>query len=194
MLRKTYDWVLQQAQTKHAERALFLVAFIESSVFPIPPDVLLMALVLARREKWLRYFAICLAGSVLGGLLGYCIGYGFWEALGPWFLNHVFSQQVFDKVQMLYQKYDFWIVFAAGFTPLPYKVFTITAGVAHIQLPQFMLASVFGRGGRFILVAGLLHHFGAPIKAFIERYLGVLTLVLTALLIGGFVLIKYILH
>lgn len=194
MLRKMYDWALEQAAGKHAERALFLIAFAESSFFPIPPDVLLIAMVLAGREKWRRYFFICLIGSVLGGALGYLIGLGVWEAVKPFFLNHIFSEAAFNRVREIYRQYDFWAVFAAAFTPIPYKVFTITAGVAQIDFPRFMAASLVGRGGRFILVAYLLHRFGAPIRSFIERYFNLLTIAFTALLVGGFVLVKYVLH
>jgi len=194
MLRKLYDWVLNQAKTKHAERALFWIAFIESSVFPIPPDVLLIAMVLAERLKWLRYFFICLAGSVLGGTAGYLIGMGVWEAVHPWFFTYVFSEAAFHKVRELYIRYDFWMVFAAGFTPIPYKVFTIAAGVAAIDFPRFVIASLCGRGGRFIIVAGMLRIFGAPIRVFIEKYFNLLTVAFTLLLVGGFVAIKYLLH
>ena len=189
-LRGLYDWTLEQSKSPHAQWALFGIAFIESSFFPLPPDILLIAMVLACREKWLRYFTICLAGSVLGGMLGYAIGYFGWEAVKGIFLGHVFSQAAFDKVRHLYAEHDFWIVFAAAFTPIPYKVFTIAAGVTSIDLPRFVIASLVGRGGRFILVSFLLYQFGPPIKNFIEKYFNLVTVVFTILLIGGFVLLK----
>ncbi|OGW84332.1 MAG: cytochrome B [Omnitrophica bacterium GWA2_52_8] len=192
-LRKVYDWSLNQARSPHAQSALFLIAFAESSFFPVPPDVLLIAMVLAHREKWLRYFWICLTGSVLGGIAGYGIGLGVWEIVHPWFYGHVFSEQTFDKVRQLYAQHDFWIVFIAAFTPIPYKVFTITAGVTQINFLSFVMASVIGRGGRFILVAGLLYFFGEKVHGFIDKYFNILTVVFTLLLIGGFVLIK-VLH
>lgn len=194
MLRRLYDWVLLQSKSKHAEQALFLLAFAESSFFPIPPDVLLIAMVIALREKWRRYFLICLAGSVLGGMAGYAIGYGVWEAVQTWFFTYVFSEEVFAKVRGLYQEHDFWVIFIAAFTPIPYKVFTIVAGVAHLDFVRFILASIVGRGGRFIIVAGLLYHFGPPIKAFIEKYLNILTIVFVILIIGGFYLLKHAAH
>lgn len=194
MLRKMYDWVIEQSKTKYAQYALFGLAFAESSFFPIPPDVLLIAMVIARRECWLRYFFICLAGSVLGGMAGYAIGMGLWGVVDEWFFTYVFSREMFDKVRALYAEYDFWMVFAAGFTPIPYKVFTIAAGVAAIDFPRFVAASIFGRGGRFLLVAGLLRIYGAPVQAFIEKYFNILTVVFTLLLIGGFVAIKYLAH
>lgn len=194
MFRKLYNWVLKQAKTPYAESVLFWVAFVESSVFPIPPDVLLIAMVLSCRERWFRYFFICLAGSVLGGMAGYFIGYGIWEAVHSWFFAHVFSEAAFEKVRSLYERYDFWAVFTAGFTPIPYKVFTIAAGVAKLDFIRFVLASIAGRGGRFIIVAFLLHRFGEPIRNFIEKYFNYVTIAFTILLIGGFVAIKYFAH
>ena len=194
MFRKLYDWVLEKAKSPHAERALFLIAFAESSFFPLPPDILLIAMVLSLREKWFRYFLICLVGSVLGGIAGYAIGYGIWEAVHPFFLKYVFSEETFLKVRNLYAQYDFWAVFAAGFTPIPYKVFTIAAGVASLDVPRFILASICGRGGRFILVAFLLYQFGTPIRTFLEKYFNYVTIVFAILLIGGFYAIKYLAH
>ena len=194
MLRKLYDWVLNLAEKPHALLALFVIAFVESSVFPIPPDVLLIAMVIANKKNWLKCLSVCLTGSVLGGAFGYFIGFSFWQAVGPWFLEHVFSEAIFHKVQELYTQHDFWIVFTAGFTPIPYKVFTITAGVAEINVFTFMLASLFGRGGRFFLVALLLHHYGPPIKAFIEKYFGYVTIAFTVLVIAGFWAIKHFAH
>ncbi len=194
MLRRLYNWGIEKAKSKHAERVLFGVAFAESSFFPLPPDIILMAMVLSSREKWLRYFAICLAGSVLGGIAGYGIGYGVWEVVHPWFFKYIFSEATFEKVRNLYVQYDFWAVFAAGFTPIPYKVFTIAAGVASLDVPRFILASIVGRGGRFILVAFLLHRFGAPIRTFIEKYFNYVTIAFAILLIGGFYVIKYLIH
>lgn len=191
MLRKLYDWVLHWSQSRHAALALFIIAFVESSVFPIPPDVLLIAMTVSDRDRWLRHAGVCLAGSVLGGMLGYWIGWGFWHALSPWFFSHVFSEDLFLKVQQLYQTYDFWAVFAAALTPIPYKVFTIAGGVCQINFPVFILASILGRGGRFFLVAGLLRVFGARIRSFIDRYFNLLTVLFLLLLVGGFLLVKY---
>ena len=192
MFRKLYDWVLEKAKSPHAERALFLIAFAESSFFPLPPDILLIAMVLSLREKWFRYFLICLVGSVLGGIAGYAIGYGLWEVAHPFFFKYVFHEETFLKVRNLYAQYDFWAVFVAGFTPIPYKVFTIAAGVASLDIPRFILASICGRGGRFILVAFLLYQFGTPIRTFLEKYFNYVTIVFTILLIGGFYLLKYL--
>ncbi len=192
-LRKLYDWVLHWAQTPAAEKALFSIAFIESSVFPIPPDVLLIAMVLSTREKWLRYASICLAGSVLGGLFGYFLGWGVWQVVHPFFFQYVFSEATFEKVRGLYARYDFWVVFTAAFTPIPYKVFTIAGGVCRINLTAFIAASLLGRAGRFFFVSGLLRIFGERVHAFIDKYFNWLTYLFLAALIGGFLAIKYLL-
>ncbi|HXV27412.1 MAG TPA: YqaA family protein [bacterium] len=193
-LHRLYHWMIWKAKTPHAQFFLFAIAFMESSFFPLPPDVLLMAMVLANRERWRRYFLICLSGSVFGGMAGYGIGWGVWQVVDQWFFAHIFSEATFEKVRDLYARYDFWVVFTAAFTPIPYKVFTIAAGVAHLNLPSFIVASIAGRGGRFILVAFLLHRFGPGIRIFLEKYLNLITIVFTVVLIGGFVAIKYIAH
>lgn len=191
--RKLYDWVLHWAGTPAAPKALFLIAFIESSVFPIPPDVLLIAMVLSMREKWLRYAFLCLAGSVLGGLLGYFIGWGVWEVAHPFFFKYIFSESTFEKVRQLYARYDFWVVFTAAFTPIPYKVFTLAGGVCQIHLAAFLVASILGRAGRFFMVAGLLRVYGTAVRAFIEKYFNWLTYAFVAALVGGFLVLRYIL-
>jgi membrane protein YqaA with SNARE-associated domain len=190
--RRLYDWVLEWASTPSASVALFLLAFAESSFFPIPPDVLLIGIVLADRNSAWRSAAITTTGSVLGGLLGYFIGWGFWGVTADFFYRWVpgFTPEIYARVAELYEQHNFWIVFTAGFTPIPYKVFTIGAGVAAISLPTFLVASALSRGARFLLVSALLHHFGAPIRKFIDRHLWWLTLLIAALLIGGFVVLS----
>ncbi len=187
-----YDWVLAQAHSKHGTLALFLLSFAESSFFPIPPDVLQIALTLERRSRAFYYAAVSAVASVLGGLAGYAIGWGLWAAVDGFFFRYVFDEAVFDRVEGLYQRYDFWCVFAAAFTPIPYKVFTIAGGVFHISLPMFILASIIGRSGRFFLVAAMLWWFGPPIKSFIDRYFNILSVVFTVLLVGFFLLLKYV--
>jgi len=194
MLKGLYHWILDWAGKPQAGVALFILAFAESSFFPIPPDVLLIAMVVAKNKKWIKYFAICLLGSVLGGMLGYAIGWGAWQAVSGWFFQYVFSEAAFGKVQALYQEYDFWAVFAAGFTPVPYKVFTIAGGVAQINFGTFVLASCLSRGARFFLIALLLRLFGPSIQSFIERYFNLLAILFFVLLVGGFVLLKYLSH
>lgn len=191
VIRRLYDWVLHWAETPYGVWALFLLAFAESSFFPIPPDVLLIALALSIPAKAFRYALICTFGSVLGGLFGYAIGFGVWEVSRGLFIPHIFSQATFDNVVAKYERYDFWIVFIAAFTPIPYKVITITAGVCKINLGMFIIASAVGRAARFFLVAWMIHHFGPPIRRFIDEYFNLVTVVFTAALIGGFVVIKY---
>lgn len=193
--RRLYDWVLSLAHSKFSSPALFGLSFAESSVFPIPPDVLQISLTLERRERAFYYAFITLLGSVLGAMLGYYIGYALWNntpGVSAFFLNHVFSEKLFNDVKLRYQEHGFWIVFTAAFTPIPFKVFTITAGVAKINFMSFVLASIVGRAARFFLVGGLLYWFGPPMKRFIDKYFNLLTLAFTVLLIGGFILIKQV--
>jgi len=191
VVRRLYDWVLHWAETPYGAWALFLLAFAESSFFPVPPDVLLIALAIAIPAKSFRYAAICTAGSLVGGLAGYGIGAGLWAAVHGLFIPHLFSQATFNHVVELYRQYDFWVVFTAAFTPIPYKVITISAGVCHINLPMFLIASSVGRAARFFLVAGLLRIFGTCIRNFVDRYFNLVTLAFTVLLIGGFVIARY---
>ena len=194
MIRNFYDWSLEKSRSAHAQWILFLIAFAESSFFIFPPDIFMTIMVFGHRERWLRYVGIAMVGSVFGGIAGYFIGWGFWEAVKDWFIPMIFSQEIFNKAQELYQQYDFWAIFTAAFTPIPYKVFTITAGVAQINLVTFTIASIIGRGGRFITIAALLYFFGPPIKKFIDKYFGLVTIAFTVLLIGGFFALKYLAH
>jgi len=191
IVRRLYDWVLHWAETPYGVWALFLLAFAESSFFPVPPDVLLIALALSIPKKSFRYGAICTGGSVVGGLAGYAIGAGFWALVSGIFIPHLFSQATFDHAVALYERYDFWVVFTAAFTPIPYKVITISAGVCRINLGMFVLASAIGRGARFFLVAGLIRLFGRPVRVFVERYFDLVTISFTVLLVGGFVVARY---
>lgn len=193
MIRRLYDWTMGLAAHRHAPAALTGVAFVESSVFPIPPDVMLVPMVLAERLKAWRFAALCTIGSVLGGIAGYAIGYFLFELVGAAILDiYDPSRKAWNTFTSLYETWGFWIVFAAGFSPLPYKVFTIASGVVAMNFPVFVIASVISRGARFFLVAGLLYYYGEPIRAFIERRLGLLAALFVVLLIGGFVSIKYL--
>ena len=191
---KLYDWVLKWAAHRHAAWALFLIAVAEASFFPVPPDVLLIAVCLATPRRSLWYALIATAGSVSGGLLGYVIGWSVWQGIETWAFTNLsflgFTQGNFVRVQELYRNNAFFALFGAAFSPIPYKVFTIAAGVFGVGIPVFILASSLGRAGRFGLVAAMLWWFGPPIKKFIDRYLGWLTLAFVVLLIGGFVLIS----
>ena len=195
LVRRLYDWVLHWAYTPFGAPALFLLAFAESSFFPIPPDVLLLALCISVPAKSFRFALICSLGSVLGGMGGYGIGMVLWEGVSGYFYAYVpgFTPQVFHQVQNLFSTYDFWAIFAAGFTPIPYKVFTIGAGVFDINFPVFVLASTVGRSLRFFLVAWLIFRFGPAMRAFIEKYFNLLTIVFVVLLVGGFIVIRHLL-
>ena len=204
-LRRLYDWTLTWAGSKYAVPALGILAFVEASFFPIPPDVLLMAMSLGKPKRSLAYAAVCTVGSVSGSLLGYFIGVSLWRALGVsdecpqfdgggWLFSYVpsFSCHNFERVQGLYQDNAWMALFTAAFTPIPFKVFTIAAGVFSVAIPTLLAASAVGRGLRFFLVAGLIRVFGPQVRVFIERRFELLTLVFTVLLVGGFVMIKYV--
>lgn len=190
--RRLYEWVLHWAETPHGQAALFALAVAESSVFPIPPDVLLIALVLGSARRWFRFAAICTAGSVLGGIAGYGIGMFLMDSVGMRVIHFYHAEAHYAKVAEWYGIYDFWIVLAAAFTPIPYKVFTIASGAFHMDLLAFTLVSTVGRGGRFFLVAGLLRLFGAPVRKFIDKYFDWLALAFVVLLAGGFLALRYL--
>jgi membrane protein YqaA with SNARE-associated domain len=192
-LRRMYDWVLSWAHTKYGALALFILAFMEASFFPIPPDVLLIALCVSIPAHAFRFAAISTAGSVLGGVLGYYIGYGLYESVGIRIIDAFHYHEQFQTVGELYLDNAFWAITAAGFTPLPYKVFTIAAGVWKVPLLTVVGASLLSRASRFFLVAGLLYFFGPSMKAFIDKYFNWLTLAFFVLLIGGFVVVKMVL-
>lgn len=191
MIRRVYDWVLGWANHRYGSVALFVIAFAESSFFPIPPDVLLMALALGKTQAAFRFALICSVGSVLGGLAGYCIGWQLMEAVGQPILELYNVQDKFAQVQQQFLAYGGWAVAIAGFTPIPYKVFTIASGAAQLSLPTFLLASVLSRSARFFLVSGLIYYFGPTIKAFIDKYLNILTIVFTVLVLLGFLVIGW---
>lgn len=199
-IRKLYDWVLHWAETPYGPMALFILAFAESSFFPIPPDVLLIALALGVRKKSFSFALICSIASISGGLFGYGIGHFLWwegsaySGIAQFFFNNIpgFTEEVFMSIQKQYSDYGFMIIFTAGFTPIPYKIFTISAGAFDINLLLFVIASTASRTARFFLVAGLIWKFGKPITAFIDKYFNLLTLIFTLLLVGGFFSIKYL--
>lgn len=194
LLRRLYDWVLHWAETPYGVPALFLLAFAESSFFPIPPDVLLITLCIAVPAGAFRFALIASIGSVLGGVAGYGIGYGLWGVVDTYFFNYVpgFTEEVFARVQGLFSAYDFLTVFTAGFTPIPYKVITIGAGTFKINFPVFLLASAVSRSLRFYLVAWLIFRYGPAVRNFIEKYFNLLTIVFMVLLIGGFLLFRFV--
>ncbi|HWP92618.1 MAG TPA: VTT domain-containing protein [Thermodesulfobacteriota bacterium] len=191
MLRKLYNWVLHWAETRYAIPALILVAFAESSFFPIPPDPLLMALCLGIPRRSLMYAAVCSMASVVGGLFGYYIGWGIWEIVDDFFLTYVFSSDAFLYVSRKYEQNAFLAILGAAFTPIPYKVFTVAAGVFKIDIFVFILASAIGRSARFFIEGGLIYFFGAGIKTFIDKYFNILVTLFFILLVLGFLVVKY---
>lgn len=190
-LRRLYHWTIQWAAKPQAEIALFILAFTESSFFPIPPDVLLIAMAVAKPTKAWRYAFICTVGSVLGGIFGWVIGYFFFSTVGQWIVNFFSFQEQFKLVEQYYQINAWWYILAAAFTPIPYKVFTIASGLFNVSLWTLVMASVIGRAGRFFLVSGLIYKFGSAIKNFIDKYFNLLTWLFLILLILGFYLVKY---
>ena len=192
ILRRIYDWCMIKMESPYGIWVLFAVAFAESSFFPIPPDVFLIALCIAVPTKSFRYAAVCAVGSVLGGALGYGLGFWFMDSIGQSIMNLYHLADKYELVRELYQKYDVWAVGTAGFTPIPYKLFTISAGLFKLNFPSFLLVSLVSRSARFFLVAALIWKFGAPIKTFIGKYFNILSVLFMVLLIGGFVAIKYV--
>lgn len=198
-LRSLYDWVLKWAETPHGTTALFVLAFAESMIFPIPPDVLLIALALGSRSRALYFALVCSIASLLGGMCGYAIGHFLWltpdgfTGVAQFFFDTIpgFDVALYEALGQKFEEWGFVIIFTAGFTPIPYKVFTISAGAFDISFGLFLIASAISRSARFFLVAGLIWKYGEPIKAFIDKYFNLLAIGFTVLLIGGFVLIKY---
>lgn len=191
MLRSLYDWTMRLAVAPWAIWALAAVAFAESSVFAIPPDVMLIPMVLAARNKAWFYAGVCTVASVLGGFAGYAIGFALFETIGQPILDFYHYSDKFEQFAQAYNTWGAWIVAFFGVTPFPYKVITIASGVTHLDPFQFGIASLLSRGIRFFLVAGLLWYFGEPIRRFIERHLGKLTIVFFVLLFGGFLAVRY---
>jgi len=192
MLKNLYKWVLKWADTPYGGWALFIFAFSESSFFPIPPDVLLIALAVGKPKKALTFALICSIGSVLGGILGYLIGWQFMAVVGHKIIAFYGLTEKVATIASLYNQYNAWAVGIAGFTPIPYKVFTITAGAFKINFLIFVLASTVSRSARFFLVGGLIFMFGPRIQVFIDTYFNILAIAFTVLLIASFFLIKII--
>jgi len=192
ILRRLYDWVLHWAETPYGAVALFLLALSESSFFPIPPDVLLIVLSIGAPKKSFKFALICSIGSVVGGCIGYIIGWQFMSVIGERIIAFYGLDQKVDYIRELYIAYDAWAIGIAGFTPIPYKVFTISAGAFNINIWVFIAASVVSRSARFFLVGGLIYFFGPKIQSFIDKYFNLLVVAFTVLLIAGFVIIGYL--
>jgi membrane protein YqaA with SNARE-associated domain len=200
-LRRLYDWVLGWAESSYGAVALFILSFIESVFFPVPPDVLLIALALGKPKKAFHFALICSVGSVLGAVVGYFLGYYAWIAadgsftgFANFFFENIpgFTTEIYYQIKALFDKWNFWVIFTAGFTPIPYKVFTITSGVFQMNVFIFLFASLISRSARFFLVSWLIWKFGPGIKKFIDKYFNLLAFGFTALIIFGFIVIKYL--
>lgn len=191
MLQRLYDWVMRLAAGRRAMWWLAAVAFIESSVFPIPPDVMLIPMVVARRDKAWRYALVATAASVAGGWLGYAIGWLLYEQFGRAIIDFYHLQAAFDSFSSAFQRWGGWIVLVKGATPIPYKLVTIASGVAHLDPLVFTLASIGSRAFRFFLVAALLWRFGEPMREFVERRLVLVTSAFAVLLVGGYVALRF---
>ncbi|MEO1153569.1 MAG: YqaA family protein [Pseudomonadota bacterium] len=192
MIRALYDWTISLASTRYAMWALAIVAFVESSVFPIPPDVLLIPMIIAQPRKAFQIAALCTVCSVLGGLAGYWIGLGLFDTVGRPVLEFYGKDSYFDEFAVRYNEWGAWAVLIAGVTPFPYKVITIMSGATGLNLTVFIVASIVARGLRFFIVAALLWKFGAPIREFIEKRLGLMFALFCILLVGGFYVIRFL--
>jgi membrane protein YqaA with SNARE-associated domain len=199
-MKALYDWILGLAEKAYAQSALFFLSLIEAIFFPIPPDVLLLPLCLGKKEKAWRFAILCTVGSLAGGVVGYVLGSALWwsggefSAFANFFFEYIpgFTQEKFGAIQKLYEEYNFWIVFTAGFTPLPFKVITISAGAFDVNLWMFLVASALSRGARFFLIAGLIRYFGEPMKMWIEKYFNLLAVLFVVLLFLGFLVIRHV--
>src|SRR5215813_13714029 len=192
MLRRLYDWVIRLAAHPRALPAMGVISFLESSVFPIPPDVMLVPMVLANRAKAFRIALVCTVSSVLGGLLGYAIGYYFFETLGEWVVRTYGLQQSLAAFRAGFAEYGIWIILIKGLTPIPYKLVTIASGAAHYDLFTFVWASIVTRGARFFILAALLWKYGEPIRDFIEKRFAIVSWAFLIALVGGFVAVKFL--
>ncbi|MGE4282033.1 MAG: YqaA family protein [Magnetospirillum sp.] len=190
MLQKTYDWMMEKAAHRHAIWWLALISFVESSFFPIPPDLMLIPLVLAAPSKWFRVALVCTLSSVAGGYLGYAIGYFFMDTVGVAILDLFHLNEKFQAFKPLVDQYGVWVIIVKGATPIPYKLITISAGAFHFDLGQFTIASFVARAMRFFLVAALLWKFGPPIRDFVEKRLTLVMSVTVVLIVGGFLVVK----
>lgn len=192
MLRSWYNWVIRMSEHPKALWVLAGVSFAESSFFPIPPDIMLIPMVIAQRAKAWLIAGVCTIASVAGGFLGYAIGFFFFETLGKYVIDLYGLQGGFAEFQEQFNKWGLWIILIKGLTPIPFKLVTIASGAAHFDLGVFAAASLVTRAGRFYLVAGLIYLFGEPIRGFIEKHLTLVTTAAVALIVTGFVLVTYL--
>lgn len=191
MFRNLYEWTMRLAQKRHAKLALFSVSFAESSFFLVPPDVLLIPMVLARRSEAFALALWCTIASVLGGVAGYAIGYLLYDTVGVWLINLYGYEEKMVAFRQLYDEWGGWVVLTLGLTPIPYKLATIASGFAGYNLLNFVILSFIARGMRFFAVAALLYYYGEPIRGFIERRIEVLATLALGLIIVGFAVVSY---
>ncbi len=192
MLRRYYDWMVRLSERPQAVWVLGAVSFAESSFFPMPPDVMLLPMSVARPDRALWYAAVCTVTSVIGGLLGYAIGALLYDSVGQWLIHAYGYQNGMDAFRTAYQQWGAWIILIKGLTPIPYKIVTITSGFASYNLFWFVVLSAITRGGRFFILAGILNYFGEPLKTYIESHLGLVVGVFVAILVGGFIIARYL--
>ncbi len=191
MFKRLYDWTIGLAESPRAPQALAAVSFSESSFFPVPPDVMLVPMTMARPDKAWHYATICTIASVLGGILGYAIGALLYDTVGAWLIKLYGYGDKMEAFRALYQQHGHWIILIKGFTPIPFKLVTIASGLAGYDFLMFVLLSAVTRGARFFLVAGLMNRFGGPIRRFIEANLTLVGIVTVVAILGGFVVAKY---
>ncbi len=192
LVRRLYDWTISWADRPEGVYALFVLAVAESSFFPVPPDVLLIALCVGAAKKSFKFAAVAMLGSVIGGMIGYGIGFWGYEAIGAPIVKAYHGEAVMEKIKVWYDTYGFWGNLLAAITPIPYKVFTIASGVFEFNFIKFLIASVVGRGARFFAVGALIYYFGPKMKQLIDKYFDLIAVASMVLLIGGFVLLKYL--
>lgn len=190
IIRQLYDWCLKAAETKRAKCILYLISFSESSFFPLPPDLMLIPMILANRASAWRLALGSTVSSVLGGIFGYAIGYYLFSTVGQWIIETYELHHTFSKFQADFQQYGFWIIALKGLTPIPFKLITIASGVTHFNMTQFLIASIIARAFRFYLLSSLLYFFGPIAKHYIEKYLTIALLVSLGIIIGGFIIVK----
>jgi membrane protein YqaA with SNARE-associated domain len=194
LLKRLYNWTISWAETPYSMVALVIVAFAESSFFPIPPDVLLIPMVFAMPRRWWLIAGVCTLSSTVGGIFGWLIGHGCWELMKDFFFTYIpgFTPELFEVVSQKYQENAFLAIFGAALTPIPYKIFTIEAGVCNVSLTTLIIGSLVGRGGRFFTVALVSYLLGEKAKPFIDKYFNIIVTVFFVLLIAGFALVKYL--
>jgi membrane protein YqaA with SNARE-associated domain len=192
MFRKIYDWMLRMAGHRHALWIMAAVSFAESSFFPIPPDVMVVPMVIARRERAFAIATVCTVSSVLGGALGYAIGHYLYDSVGHWLIQFYGMGDGVEAFRHKFAEYGAWIVLLKGLTPIPFKLVTIASGFAGFNFPLFMLCALVTRGARFFLIAALLKRYGAPIQEFVEKRLNLVAWLFLALLVGGFAVVMYL--